>query len=114
LHELSIALEILDIVEKEARIHGASAVREVSLRVGDLSGVEVEPLTFSFDTVKKERELTRETVLEIDRVPVKIRCLPCGREYYNADHRVLCPQCQGFETQLLQGEELEIEEIEID
>lgn len=114
MHELSIALEILDIVEKEAVKHGASAVREVSLRVGDLSGVEVESLTFSFEAVKKERELTRETVLDIDRVPVKIRCTPCNQVFQGADHRVLCPRCEGFETQLLQGEELEIAEIEID
>ncbi|UCF87855.1 MAG: hydrogenase maturation nickel metallochaperone HypA, partial [bacterium] len=77
MHELSIALEILDIVEKEAAKHGARVVKEVCLRVGDLSGVETESLAFSFDAVKGERELTRETSLAIERLPVRIRCNPC-------------------------------------
>jgi hydrogenase nickel incorporation protein HypA/HybF len=114
LHELSIALEILDIVEKEAVKHGATVVRQVNLKVGDLSGVETESLAFSFDAVKGEKELTRNAVLAIERLPVKIHCTPCDDVFQGAGHLVLCPQCEGFETKLLQGEELEIEEIEID
>jgi hydrogenase nickel incorporation protein HypA/HybF len=114
LHELSIALEILDIVEKEAVKHGAAVVRQVNLRVGDLSGVETESLAFSFDAVKGEKELTRDAVLAIERLPVKIRCTPCSEVFAGAGHAVICPQCEGFETELVQGEELEIGEIEID
>ena len=114
MHELSIAMEILDIVEKEAVKHDASVVRQVNLRVGDLSGVETESLAFSFDAVKGEKELTRETVLVIQRLPVKIRCTPCNKVLNGSGHRVICPQCEGFDTQLLQGEELEIADIEIE
>ena len=114
MHELSIAMEILDIVEKEAVKHGASAVWEVNLRVGDLSGVETGSLIFSFDAVKGEKTLTREAVLAIDRVPVKIRCNPCNEVSTGNDHRVICPRCRGFDTRLLQGEELEIAGIEVD
>lgn len=114
MHELSIALEILDIVGKEAARHGAAVVRQVNLRVGDLSGVETESLAFSFDAVKSEKDLTRETVLAIERVPVKIRCAPCDGEFTGSGHMVICPICEGFDTELLQGDELEIEDIEID
>ena len=114
MHELSIAMEILDIVEKEAMKHGASVVRQVNLKVGDLSGVETESLAFSFDAVKGEKALTRETALVIERLPVKIHCTPCKEVFNGSGHRVVCPQCEGFDTQLLQGEELEIEDIEID
>ncbi len=114
MHELSIAIEILDIVQKEATKHGAAVVRRVNLRVGDLSGVETESLAFSFDAVKGEKELTRDAVLSMERIPVKIRCTPCDEVFKGAGHTVICPQCEGFDTQLLQGEELEIEDIEID
>ena len=114
MHELSIALEILDIVEKEAAKHDAAVVRQINLRVGDLSGVETESLTFSFDAVKGEKELTRDAILAIERLPVKIRCTPCDDVFNGSGHMVICPQCEGFDTKLLQGEELEIAEIEID
>jgi hydrogenase nickel incorporation protein HypA/HybF len=114
LHELSIAMEILDIVEKEAASHGASIVRQVNLRVGDLSGVETESLSFSFDAVKGEKELTRGAVLAIERLPVRIHCTPCDEVLTGSGHMVVCPKCDGLETRLLQGEELEIADIEID
>ena len=114
MHELSIAIEILDIVEKEAIKNGAAVVRQVNLRVGDLSGVETESLTFSFDAVKGEKELTRDAVLAVKRLPVKIRCTPCDAVFNGTGHMVICPQCEGFDTELLQGEELEIADIEID
>ena len=114
MHELSIAIEILDIVEREAAKHSAAVVRRINLRVGDLSGVETESLAFSFDAVKGEKDLTRDTILSIERLPVKIHCTPCDEVFKGAGHLVVCPQCEGFDTQLLQGEELEIEDIIID
>lgn len=114
MHELSIALEILDIVEREAVKHGAAVVKQVNLRIGDLSGVETESLSFSFDAVKGEKELTRDTVLAIERLPVKIWCNPCEQEFEKAGHLIVCPQCESFDTKLLQGEEMEIADFEID
>ena len=114
MHELSIALEILDIVEREAVKHGAAVVRQVNLRIGDLSGVETDSLAFSFDAVKGEKELTRDAVLSIERLPVKIWCRSCEREFDRAGHLLVCPRCEGFDTKLLQGEEMEIADFEID
>lgn len=114
MHELSIALEILDIVEREAVKHGAAVVRQVNLRIGDLSGVETESLAFSFEAVKGEKVMTRDAVLSIERLPVKIWCSSCEQEFDKAGHLVVCPQCESFDTQLLQGEEMEIADFEID
>jgi len=107
-------MEILDIVEREAGQHGAAVVRQVNLRVGDLSGVETGSLTFSFDAVKGEKALTRDAVLAIERLPVRIRCNPCDGEFQGSGPLVACPKCAGLDTELLQGEELEIVDIEID
>jgi len=114
LHELSIAIEILDIVQTEATRHGAKRVRQVNLKVGDLSGVETESLAFSFDAVKGEKELTKDALLVIERLPVKIRCNTCDDEFKGVGHMVICPRCEGFDTKLLQGEEMEIVDFEID
>jgi hydrogenase nickel incorporation protein HypA/HybF len=116
-HELSVALEILDIAEREARKAGARGVKAIRLRLGDLSGVERESLLFSFDAVKGEKELTRGAALEVIRVPAKVRCRPCGGEFEAAPGRgpfVACPGCGGFDTSLVEGRELSILDLEVE
>jgi len=115
LHELSVALEILDIAEREARKAGARGIKDIRLRLGDLSGVETASLLFSFDAVKGERDLTRDASLTILRVPVKVRCRPCDSEF-TAEGKsplVTCPRCGGFDTRLLSGRELSILDLEV-
>jgi hydrogenase nickel incorporation protein HypA/HybF len=114
LHELSIAMEILDIVRKEAASHGATSVSRVRLRIGGLSGVETDSLSFCFEAVKGEGSLTAGAELVIDNVPVRVRCHSCGGEFSDGGYMVTCPSCGSLETTLLSGEELEIADIEID
>lgn len=49
MHELSIALSIVDGVAEEAARHGGGPVRAVHLRLGRLSGIVAEALLFSYD-----------------------------------------------------------------
>ncbi len=114
MHELSIAMEILDIVRRESTSHGARTVTKVRLRIGDISGVETDSLSFCFNAVKGENLLTADAELEIEKIPVRILCHTCEMEFPANGHTVTCPSCEGFETTLLQGEELEIADIEID
>jgi hydrogenase nickel incorporation protein HypA/HybF len=115
-HELSVALEILEIADREARKAGAKGVKEIRLRLGDLAGVEQGSLLFSFDAVKGEKELTKNARLAIVRVPVKVRCRPCEGEFAAEGKTpfVVCPRCGGFDTQLLEGRELSILDLEVE
>jgi len=114
MHELSIAMEILDVVEKEAMDHGAKRVKSIHLRIGDLSGIQIESLSFCFEAIRDEKDLTKDAQLNIDRIPVRILCRPCESEFPGDGFLVRCPSCEGLDTELLQGDELAIAEIEID
>ncbi len=114
MHELSIAMEILDIVEREASDHGAGRVINIRLRIGDLSGVETESLRFCFEAVRGEKDATRDADLIIMRVPVRIRCAPCAGEFEGEGHLLRCPSCGGLETELLEGDELNILDFEVE
>ena len=52
MHEYSLVQELLGRVEDEARRHGATAVRRVVLRVGELAGVESELLATAFELLR--------------------------------------------------------------
>ncbi len=114
MHELSIAMEILDIVEKEAADHGAKTIKSVYLKIGDLSGVQIDSLSFCFESIRGEKDITKDAQLNIDRIPVRILCRPCESEFAGDGFLVRCPSCEGLDTELLQGDELSIAEIEVD
>ena len=48
MHELSIALSIIDLGAEEMRLHGGERVRSIRIDLGSLSGVASEALRFSF------------------------------------------------------------------
>ena len=48
MHELSIAVRIVEIAEEELVRHGGERVRAVHLRLGPLAGIAKESLLFSF------------------------------------------------------------------
>ena len=48
MHELSIAVQIVEIAEDELVRHGGDRVRSIHLQLGALSGVAREALQFSF------------------------------------------------------------------
>ena len=48
MHELSIALNIIDLAEQELSRHGGGRIRAIHLQLGSSAGVAKEALTFSF------------------------------------------------------------------
>ncbi|MGH9487409.1 MAG: hydrogenase maturation nickel metallochaperone HypA [Terriglobales bacterium] len=57
MHELSLALSILDGVEQESAAHGGLCVRAVRLRVGTLAAVSMDALTFAYQLASQDTVL---------------------------------------------------------
>ena len=72
MHELSIALSVLDIVRTAAAESGLASVTIVRLRVGRASGVQPDSLRFAFDCSKAGTP-AEGALLEIDEVPEEFR-----------------------------------------
>ncbi|MEU9465933.1 hydrogenase maturation nickel metallochaperone HypA [Streptomyces avermitilis] len=109
MHEMSIALAVIDQVERAAQQAGdVTAVRSVRLQVGELAGVVPDSLSFCFElacagTVLEGAELVTEAV------PGRARCAACAREWaVGMPPRLSCPECGGASTDLLSGRELQI------
>uniref|UniRef100_Q01S86 Zn finger protein HypA/HybF (Possibly regulating hydrogenase expression)-like protein n=1 Tax=Solibacter usitatus (strain Ellin6076) TaxID=234267 RepID=Q01S86_SOLUE len=54
MHELSIAMSIVEVASEEARRQGGARVDAVHLKLGALSGVVKEALLFSWDLACEE------------------------------------------------------------
>ena len=112
MHELSIAMNILEIVQEECRKAGSEKVVELILEVGDLSGVDVEALTTCLQIASRETLLDGASMV-INRHPGKGYCGKCGEEFVMEDILSLCPFCFQPAVELREGQEMRIEEISV-
>lgn len=116
MHELSIAVHLIELASEEATEAGSETVTKVYLRMGVLSGVVREALEFAFD-VATEHTMLEGAVLEIEEVPALVFCPQCQAEKQLAEHlpvfRACCPACGTPTPEIRQGRELEITALEI-
>lgn len=113
MHELSVALSIVDGVLEEAKQHGALRVAAVHLRLGPLSGVDEQALLFAYPMACEGTPL-EGSQLVVQRTEVALYCPVCERECTpGALHDLGCPTCGSCNARLLRGTELEITAMEI-
>jgi len=113
MHELAMAQAILDEAQQQVEAHRAHKVLVICLQVGELSTAVPEALTFSFEIISKDT-CAQNAKLDITRVPWRIRCNSCHKEYRVHDRLALCPECNSAGGETISGKELMITEMEIE
>jgi hydrogenase nickel incorporation protein HypA/HybF len=114
LHELAIALSVLDIVNATCDAQGLTGVRVVRVRVGAAAGLDAEALRFAFDCSKPDTAAAGAD-LEIEAVPIGGHCDGCGEQFDSVERYVLaCPRCGGASFRITRGGELEVVDLEVD
>jgi hydrogenase nickel incorporation protein HypA/HybF len=110
MHELSIAEAIVAIGERHAR---GRMVARVEVQVGHLRQVVPSALEFAFELLAAGTALEgAELVLE--DVPAEGRCRACGAHSALSEFPLCCASCGGFDLELLRGEELLVEALELE
>ncbi|MGK4585705.1 hydrogenase maturation nickel metallochaperone HypA [Kitasatospora sp. HPMI-4] len=108
MHEMSIALAVVEQVAEAARGHGARAVESVRLQVGELAGVVPEALEFCFELACADT-VVRGAKLLAEPVAARARCGGCATEWpVGMPPDLCCPDCGGAQAELLSGRELQI------
>jgi hydrogenase nickel incorporation protein HypA/HybF len=106
MHELSLAVSLVEIASEEVERHDGRGVSRIFLKVGQLSGVVKEALLFSFEIAANGTPL-ENAVLEIEDVPVVIYCSECCSEQtLHTIHLFRCPVCNAVVTDVRSGREL--------
>jgi len=113
MHESGIALSLLEIIEQEVLPYKGSKVINVKLRIGRISGVMPDALRFAFEALSTGG-VADGASLEIEEVPIAIRCNTCKKVSVSDAPFMVCPHCKGVEVEMIGGRELEIREMEID
>lgn len=111
MHELSIAVSIVDIAEQEAARRGVR-VQAVHLRLGPLAGVVKEALLSAYELASENTPLAG-TTLVVEDVPIVVYCPRCDQRRALNSYDFRCPECQTPTPDVVQGRELEIFALEL-
>lgn len=111
MHEMSIAMSIVSIADKEAKKAQVTEFAVIEMEIGTLAGIEFDALDFVWPAAVKG------TVLEnaekrIRKIPAKARCGDCDKVYlldYIYDN---CSNCGSFLKIIIQGKELRVKSLE--
>ena len=112
MHEFSIALNIIKIAEEQVIKKKENAISSIEIETGPFSGVIVDALEFAFQQARKNT-LAENATLSINWIEGKLKCLRCNHVFKTDTLYTLCPVCNAFETEIVQGQELKIRSIEI-
>ena len=113
MHEMSIAMSVIEAVLGKAREEGGGNVTGIDLVVGKLAGVQVESLRFCFDAATRDT-LAEGAELMIEEREGRGRCEACGAEFPVTSYYAKCTSCGQFRVRIESGEELAVRSFTIE
>ena len=113
MHEMSIAQSMIEIIREEMKKANAGVLKSVHLRIGRMSAIVPDSLSFCFELITQGTDLEGAELL-MDKVPVTGICQACNMEFEIEDYAFECPHCKSSQIKVVSGRELEITEIVVD
>jgi hydrogenase nickel incorporation protein HypA/HybF len=113
MHELALAESIVNTVKKAIGDRPGVKVLEVRVKIGELTDIVPDSLQFGFESLILDTPITGAK-LEIERVPILGKCGKCSHEFKVEDFLFICPECYSTDINMIQGDELEIIDIEVE
>lgn len=113
MHELAVAQALVDQVDSVIRQHKAAAASSIRVRIGPLAGVVPELLASAFPLAAAGSRMEHAR-LDLVAAPITVRCQTCGAETEAAMNRLICGACGDWHTQVISGDELMLESVELE
>lgn len=112
MHEVGIMQRTIEIALEHAKAQNADKIHRIKIRVGALSGVIPDALSFAFDVCTRST-IAEGAKLEVEYIPVLCFCPDCELTFQPDDVFYECPQCHQISTEVRQGKELELSSLEV-
>ncbi len=112
MHELSIAINIADIILEEIKKANASVLEKIEIDIGLLSGVIPEALDFALQEVFRENNWTG-AIMKTNIIRAEAFCNSCKKQYHIDQLFDPCPFCDSFDNSILSGKELKIKSLTV-
>ena len=113
MHELSIAMNIMNIATDALKNENLQVIKEIEIDVGTQSGVVIDSLRFAFEMTVKDT-VNKNVRLTINEIQAKAKCRHCEEVFIIEDFFSPCPKCGSFESGIIQGKELKVKSLYLD
>jgi hydrogenase nickel incorporation protein HypA/HybF len=117
MHEVGIATSILDAGHRETERRPGAKLVGIGVRIGVLSGVDVDALRFAFECITAETE-DEKVVFSTESCPRMNCCQDCAHEFSSLQSSPFsdapCPLCHSTRTRFVSGDQLDIAFIEVE
>ena len=113
MHELSIAISMIDQISEESESRGGLDVEAVHLKLGIFSGVDKEALLFAYELACEGSPL-QGSRLVIESIPLVIYCDACRKNRVPPSvYQLSCPDCGTPGQRIVTGREIEVASLEV-
>ncbi|QIZ76247.1 hydrogenase maturation nickel metallochaperone HypA [Ferrimonas lipolytica] len=113
MHELSLCLETIELIERQAAKHNFRRVKQLWIEIGALSCVEPESIRFGFETSARGT-IAEGCKLHLKQTLGQATCLSCEREVTVDRRGQCCPHCQSFRLHVTGGNTMRMLELEVE
>lgn len=112
MHELSIAMGIVDIAKKETAKVKAEKVDMIELEIGTLAGIEFDALDFVWSSAVKDTVL-ENAIKKINIIHGEAKCSDCESIFKLDNIYDACPNCNSYLKGIIKGKELLVKSMEV-
>jgi hydrogenase nickel incorporation protein HypA/HybF len=113
MHELSIAISMIDQILEESDSRGGLAVEAVHLKLGIFSGVSKDALLFAYELACEGSPLAGSRLV-IETIPLVIYCAACQKDRTPPSvYQLSCPECGSPGQRIVTGREIEVASLEV-
>ncbi len=113
MHEASIAQNLLEIALDKARDHKAKKITFIRIKVGEFAGVNQAALEFAFENFS-QGTIAEKASLQIISSPLLGQCRGCNEVFEIKKDEFKCLKCNSSEIDIVSGQDLYIQDIEIE
>lgn len=117
MHEVGIASSILEASHRELELRPGSTLVSIGVRVGVLSGVDIDALRFAFECIVAGTE-DENVRFVTESCPRTNRCESCERDFPSPAASPFldapCPHCGSSQTKFVSGDELDLTFVELE
>ena len=114
MHEAALCMSVIETVEGICLREGYGRVNAVTLRIGRNRNVSADALCFAFEHLKRGTVADGAELIIRER-PLTHRCGGCGDSFeHDSPFPPCCPRCGSADTTMTGGDELDIEEMDVD
>ena len=113
MHEIHLVRAVLETAEKQATAKNAKHVTLIRIRFNPLTSHSGDHVRFSFDIVKNEFPLLKDTRLELTEIEPVLRCRKCGNQFHGHHLPDVCPQCGSINVTAINPTDMVLEHMEL-